>query len=336
MFNKAVFLLAFCTLFFFGQISRAEGVTFNDVNTNHWAAREITKAVNEGIVDGYPDGTFKPDNPVEQKEFISMLIRSYYPSDFQKNTGIENSWSKPYMDYAFSYGWGSSIVIPFPTSGALSSNINMTRGQAAKLITNATGRNYNQVNSIKFLLDSKIVQGKVDNTLEGFLGNDILTRAESLVLLNNIKQHLDILYPCPEQETTYDPKTVNTRPEENMLLEIEEPSELSPNTFSSVVFENPKSGFEKINTDTFSLTGSVNKVVGSNLDVIVEKKTVKGFVKTDTSQISIDKGSFEYAISLSNGVGIYRVSIYSQTSYNGVLSQNEKKLTYFYIEVVKH
>lgn len=38
--------------------------TFSDVPTSHWAYEQINRCVQDGIVSGYADGTFKPGNPV--------------------------------------------------------------------------------------------------------------------------------------------------------------------------------------------------------------------------------------------------------------------------------
>lgn len=39
----------------------------------HWAQQYIEKAVNAGYMTGYPDGTFKPDNPITRAEFARVL-----------------------------------------------------------------------------------------------------------------------------------------------------------------------------------------------------------------------------------------------------------------------
>jgi len=50
-------------------------INFNDIS-KHWAEESIKVAVNEGIVTGYPDGTFKPGNKVTRAEFVVMLINT--------------------------------------------------------------------------------------------------------------------------------------------------------------------------------------------------------------------------------------------------------------------
>ncbi|MFC6456201.1 S-layer homology domain-containing protein [Paenibacillus vulneris] len=101
---------------------------FQDVK-GHWAEQTITRLVDEGILDGFPDGTFRPNDPVTADQFIKMLLLSYtqvYPNgerkwtneftqslsagnrnilqqdyrnfDFKPNT--VGYWAKPYIDLA--------------------------------------------------------------------------------------------------------------------------------------------------------------------------------------------------------------------------------------------
>lgn len=46
---------------------------FNDVDGNAFYAKAIAWAKKEGVVNGYADGTFKPDSPVSVQEFVCML-----------------------------------------------------------------------------------------------------------------------------------------------------------------------------------------------------------------------------------------------------------------------
>lgn len=50
-------------------------VSFTDLN-NHWAKEEIERAAGLGFVNGYPDGTFRPQNHVTRAEFIVMIARA--------------------------------------------------------------------------------------------------------------------------------------------------------------------------------------------------------------------------------------------------------------------
>jgi hypothetical protein len=49
---------------------------FPDVSDSHWAAPQIKLLSEQGVIVGYPDGTFKPDENVTRAEFAAMAIRA--------------------------------------------------------------------------------------------------------------------------------------------------------------------------------------------------------------------------------------------------------------------
>lgn len=61
--------------------AEADKIYFNDV-TGHWAEDTINRWADKGIISGYPDGTFKPDNPVTRAELAKVLTLAF---DLQPN-----------------------------------------------------------------------------------------------------------------------------------------------------------------------------------------------------------------------------------------------------------
>src|SRR5690606_41056535 len=51
------------------------GSGFSDI-AGHWAAAGIQEAAARQLINGYPDGTFRPDQPITQAEFIVMLVKA--------------------------------------------------------------------------------------------------------------------------------------------------------------------------------------------------------------------------------------------------------------------
>ncbi len=49
---------------------------FPDVTDSYWAAPQIKVLSEQGVIVGYPDGTFKPDENVTRAEFASMAIKA--------------------------------------------------------------------------------------------------------------------------------------------------------------------------------------------------------------------------------------------------------------------
>lgn len=59
----------------------ASPTQFSDVPVSFWAYEQINRCVEDGIVGGYPDGTFKPGNPVSYGAFSIMMARAFYSSE---------------------------------------------------------------------------------------------------------------------------------------------------------------------------------------------------------------------------------------------------------------
>lgn len=73
-----------------------------DVVNVHVATREITQATDINVMDGYPDGTFRPDDPVKRCEFIKMLIglATNRTFDFGSIDSKYDTWYGPYVTIA--------------------------------------------------------------------------------------------------------------------------------------------------------------------------------------------------------------------------------------------
>ena len=46
---------------------------FSDVTPEHWAYKFIVSAATKGWINGYPDGTFRPDNNITRGEVVALL-----------------------------------------------------------------------------------------------------------------------------------------------------------------------------------------------------------------------------------------------------------------------
>lgn len=74
--------MAFCLMFALVlPVEAKEAESFRDVPTDFWAYEQINRCVEDGIVGGYPDGTFKPGNPVSYGAFSIMMARAFYSSE---------------------------------------------------------------------------------------------------------------------------------------------------------------------------------------------------------------------------------------------------------------
>jgi hypothetical protein len=88
------------------DLKYARSLNFSDTDKKEWYAGYLYTAMENGIVDGYPDGTFKPTNSVKKVEFLKMLIESMN-IDVNPNVGKftftdveEDEWYAPYVKFA--------------------------------------------------------------------------------------------------------------------------------------------------------------------------------------------------------------------------------------------
>ena len=51
-------------------------MAYPDVDESYWAYPQINDLTEKGVIIGYPDGTFQPDNNVTRAEFAAMVIRA--------------------------------------------------------------------------------------------------------------------------------------------------------------------------------------------------------------------------------------------------------------------
>jgi|CXWL01.1.fsa_nt_gi hypothetical protein len=63
-----------------------ETVSFPDVKANQWFAPYVATAKMAGVVSGYPDGTFRPDQTVNRAEFVKMAIA---PPPFARRLNLD-------------------------------------------------------------------------------------------------------------------------------------------------------------------------------------------------------------------------------------------------------
>jgi len=56
-----------------------------DLPASHWAFPVVTELLTRGLVTGFPDGSFRPDQPMTRAEFASQLARTFQLS-FKKET----------------------------------------------------------------------------------------------------------------------------------------------------------------------------------------------------------------------------------------------------------
>ncbi|HOY63709.1 MAG: Outer membrane protein alpha precursor [bacterium ADurb.Bin236] len=72
---KKLVLAALALTLTVGISVKSYSATLVDVHSGHWAADAVQKLVDSGLIEGYPDGTFKGDRPLTRYEYAMVIAR---------------------------------------------------------------------------------------------------------------------------------------------------------------------------------------------------------------------------------------------------------------------
>jgi hypothetical protein len=108
--------------------------SFSDVSTSDWYYKYVATAVNLGIVSGYDDGTFKPNQTVNRAEAIKILL-------ITTGATLENPDEEPFADVALD-AWFASYadyaktwnIEPAQTDGRWQPAQNVSRGNISEMV----------------------------------------------------------------------------------------------------------------------------------------------------------------------------------------------------------
>lgn len=75
---------------------------FNDVSSNYWAAKFINSVYAKGLVEGYEDGSFKPEKNITYGEIATILVRAMEKEQTALDTNL--TWPDNYFTTAQNLG----------------------------------------------------------------------------------------------------------------------------------------------------------------------------------------------------------------------------------------
>ena len=86
---------------------------FSDVPSSHWAYGDIMTCAQQGIVSGFGDGRFKPNDKVTGIQFIVMITRTFFQEELAatQEEAAGREWYWPNTTVAFFNGLSYGIVI---------------------------------------------------------------------------------------------------------------------------------------------------------------------------------------------------------------------------------
>ena len=180
-------------------------VAFSD-NKGHYAENIINEWIQKGLISGYPDGTFRPNNNVTRAEYVTLFNRAFKPTPKDQTNIIfhdvaADDWF--YSDVMLATSLG--IIVGYP-NGCFGFDDPITRQDACVIISRFLSLTddfdqsfYNKfadrgeisdyaIDHIAAAASAAIINGKPDGV---FAPNENISRADSVIMLNNACKYLE-------------------------------------------------------------------------------------------------------------------------------------------------
>ncbi len=122
----------------------------------HWAEKYITDLVSFGIIGGYPDNTFRPNNPITRAEFVKLAVLAELTNPSDPNSrvstaGLPAGTPLPFSDTAGHWSqtqgflqqavqWRLVVPDEYP-GGRFEPDRQITRVEMAQILVRAIGKN---------------------------------------------------------------------------------------------------------------------------------------------------------------------------------------------------
>lgn len=189
---------------------------YPDVEPSYWAAKQINELSEQGVLVGYPDGTFQPDELVTRAEFAAMAIRALGQEHAQVAqpvtfTDIDtNFWAYDFIQKALFFDLISAGDDEFRPEDPVS------RGAAIMVASNALSDK-----DISFAKAREILANKY---------SDYSSLAENAVVAYGKAEIFELIVVRPDSDVKIDANKAATRAEcAAILYSMKEQAKENPN-----------------------------------------------------------------------------------------------------------
>ncbi|OMF38386.1 hypothetical protein BK133_02365 [Paenibacillus sp. FSL H8-0548] len=179
------------------KITPNANLSFHDIE-KHWAKEDILRGASLGLINGFPDGSFKPQNLVNRAEFTTMLTRVLNLAEGDKLGFADEQKIPDWAKSSISAAVAGGIVKGYP-DGTFRPSSNISRVEMAVMAVRAAGVTEGAGQALTFedadeipiwakpavtsAVDQHLIQGRGNNR---FVSLDHATRAEALKIVLNL------------------------------------------------------------------------------------------------------------------------------------------------------
>jgi hypothetical protein len=179
--KKIVKILLIVLILSMASISHA-AEPFSDVGASHWAYDSIQWGVQNKLISGFPDGTYRPSDLITEEQFATMFAKYIFKDKNLQNAPSEekyygwSKWSDTYYDEMLEYS------LPFSGYDSHGSReAPLLRGELARLVAAKNGFNLDYRQAVYYMYENDISYGlEGDKLTFNSYGKDIPVKREQI------------------------------------------------------------------------------------------------------------------------------------------------------------
>lgn len=111
--------------------------SFTDFSADAWFGKAVSTLSAMGVIQGYSDGTFRPDNNITRAELAVIAVRFFNApeTDADAFSDISGHWARSYINAAAQLG-----IVGGYKDGTFRPSNNITRAETVQMVNNTLGR----------------------------------------------------------------------------------------------------------------------------------------------------------------------------------------------------
>lgn len=155
-------------------------LAFTDIS-GHWAAEFINALAQQGLISGFSDGTFKPDQLINRAQYAALLVKALNPTakrdSIQFSDVTANFWAKDVIGQAYR----SQFITGYPDN-TFRPNANMQRVQVVVSLVSGLGLSSSDTGVLSIYDDQFVIPD--------YARDEVATATSQKIVVNypNLKQ----------------------------------------------------------------------------------------------------------------------------------------------------
>lgn len=159
-------------------------VSFSDVSSNYWARDFIVELARRDVIAGFPDGTFRPNDPVTRAQFAAMVRKAFDKANIRNAVNFSDVASNYWAYNAIRESYAMGFLSGYP-GNVFRPGQNIPREQV--LVSLANGLNYstgNVASSLQLYNDASSISNYARNSIAAATEKSIVVNYPTVSALN--------------------------------------------------------------------------------------------------------------------------------------------------------